>query len=137
MGRAVADVDDRVGQPVGGAQCVRQQDLRRADLDQGRRQLGVQVGGREERSHAERGDADEHDQQQARARRLGPADGIVRLLTKSAWTARVLARGEVKEKFLLNGTEVVANSPDQFSAAIKSEVARLGKVMKDAGIRPE
>ena len=47
----------------------------------------------------------------------------------------LLNRAEVKEKFLNAGVETVGSSPEQFAATIKSEVARLGKVIKDAGIR--
>lgn len=44
---------------------------------------------------------------------------------------------DIKEKFLASGVETVASSPEQFAAAIKSEMAMLGKVIKDAGIRAE
>jgi tripartite-type tricarboxylate transporter receptor subunit TctC len=47
----------------------------------------------------------------------------------------LLARTDIKEKFLNAGVETVGSSPEQFTATIKSEVARLGKVIKDAGIR--
>ena len=33
------------------------------------------------------------------------------------------------------GVEVVASTADEFSAVIKSEMSRLGKVIKEAGIR--
>ena len=48
---------------------------------------------------------------------------------------RVLNRAEVKEKFFNAGVEVVGSSPEQLAATIKSEMARMGKVIKDAGIR--
>lgn len=50
---------------------------------------------------------------------------------------RVLVRPEAKERFFNMGIEVVASSPQQFQATIKSDMARLGKVIKDAGIRGE
>ena len=50
---------------------------------------------------------------------------------------RVLGRPDVKEKFLNTGVEAVGGSPDEFRAAIAAEMARLGKVIKDAGIREE
>jgi tripartite-type tricarboxylate transporter receptor subunit TctC len=50
---------------------------------------------------------------------------------------RVLNRPDVKEKFLSMGVEVVASSPQEFAAAIKAEVARMGKVIKEAGLRVE
>ena len=52
-------------------------------------------------------------------------------------TVRYLQRPEVKEKFLNVGTVVVASSPEQFAATIKSEMARLGNAIKEAGIRAE
>jgi tripartite-type tricarboxylate transporter receptor subunit TctC len=50
---------------------------------------------------------------------------------------RILNRAEVKEKFSNAGIEVVGSSPEELSAMIKSETARLGKVIKDVGIRAE
>ncbi|MBI3937188.1 MAG: tripartite tricarboxylate transporter substrate binding protein [Betaproteobacteria bacterium] len=49
----------------------------------------------------------------------------------------VLNRAEVKEKFFNIGVEAVGNSPEQFAAMIKADMARWGKVIKDAGIRAE
>jgi tripartite-type tricarboxylate transporter receptor subunit TctC len=43
----------------------------------------------------------------------------------------------VKERFLKSGVEIVAGAPEQLSATIKSEVTRVGKVIKDAGIRAD
>jgi tripartite-type tricarboxylate transporter receptor subunit TctC len=48
---------------------------------------------------------------------------------------RFLNRSDVKERFLNDGEEVVANSPEQFAAIIKSDMARISKVIKDAGIK--
>jgi len=47
----------------------------------------------------------------------------------------VLNKADVKEKFSNAGIEVVANSPDEVTAMIKSEMAGMGKVIRDAGIR--
>ncbi len=51
--------------------------------------------------------------------------------------ARVLERQDVKDKFANFGVEAVGGSPDQFAATIKSEMSRMGKVIRDAGIRDE
>jgi len=51
--------------------------------------------------------------------------------------ARALHSPELKEKFLNNGTETVGSTPEEFTAKIKSEVVRLGKVVKDANIKIE
>jgi tripartite-type tricarboxylate transporter receptor subunit TctC len=50
---------------------------------------------------------------------------------------RFLNRPDVKEKFFNVGTDVVASTPEQFAATIKSEMTRLGKAIKDAGMRAE
>ena len=48
---------------------------------------------------------------------------------------KFLNQPEVKEKFLGAGVEVIASSPQEFAAALKSEMARLGKVIEEAGMR--
>ncbi len=48
---------------------------------------------------------------------------------------RVLATQEVRDKFLKTGVEAVGNTPAQYAQIMKSEIARLGKVIRDAGIR--
>lgn len=50
---------------------------------------------------------------------------------------RFLARPDVKEKFLNLGLETVGGPPEQLVAAVKSEIARMSKVIRDAGIRAE
>jgi tripartite-type tricarboxylate transporter receptor subunit TctC len=50
---------------------------------------------------------------------------------------RFLNRADVKEKFSNAGMETVGGSPEQLAATVKSEMARMGKVIRDAGIRGE
>lgn len=50
---------------------------------------------------------------------------------------RVLHTPEVKDRLFTAGSEVVANSPEQFAAIVKSDIARVGKVIKEAGIKVE
>lgn len=50
---------------------------------------------------------------------------------------RHLHRADVRERFFSTGLEIVGSSPDQLAAAIKSDIAKLGRVIKDAGIRTE
>ena len=50
---------------------------------------------------------------------------------------RVLNTAEVRTRFFNAGSEVVGSTPDEFAAAIKSEMASLGKLITDAGIRDE
>ncbi len=51
--------------------------------------------------------------------------------------AKVLNAPEVKEKATAAGDDIIASSPEQFAAAVKSDIVRLGKVIKDAHIREE
>ena len=48
---------------------------------------------------------------------------------------RALNRADVKEKLLNSGVEAVGSTPQQLAAAVKSDMTRLGKVIKDLGIR--
>ncbi len=47
----------------------------------------------------------------------------------------VLNKADVKERFFSAGVEIVGSSPGQLAATVKSEMARMAKVIKDAGIR--
>ena len=44
---------------------------------------------------------------------------------------------DAKERILKAGAEVAGGTPAEFAATIKSDMARMGKVIKDAGIRDE
>jgi tripartite-type tricarboxylate transporter receptor subunit TctC len=48
---------------------------------------------------------------------------------------KVLGQTDVKEKFFNLGSETVGSSPEQLGAAMKSEITRMRKVIKDADIR--
>ncbi len=50
---------------------------------------------------------------------------------------RFLNTAETKARLLNAGVETVGSAPDELAAAIKSDIARMGKVIKDAGIRAE
>jgi tripartite-type tricarboxylate transporter receptor subunit TctC len=63
-----------------------------------------------------------------------PANIINRLNQE---TVRALNRPDTKEKFFNAGADVVAGTPEQLAAAIKSEMTVLGKVIRDLGIRTE
>jgi tripartite-type tricarboxylate transporter receptor subunit TctC len=60
-----------------------------------------------------------------------PAPVIKRLHDE---TIKVLNRAEVRERLLKTGFEVVGSTPEQFTAFIKADMVRMGKVIKDAGI---
>ena len=48
---------------------------------------------------------------------------------------RVLSQAELKERFLSSGVEAAPGTPEQLAALVKNEIAKWGKVIKDAGIR--
>ena len=48
---------------------------------------------------------------------------------------RAVNRGDVKERFFKAGVEVVASTPEQFETAIKSDIAKTDKLIKDGGIK--
>ena len=50
---------------------------------------------------------------------------------------RHVQTAEVKERFLNVGVDAVGSSPGELAAAVKSDMVRLGKMIKDAGIRAE
>ena len=50
---------------------------------------------------------------------------------------QVLAREDVKQKYLSVGVEAVGGPPEQFAAIIKQDIVRMTKLVKDAGIRDE
>jgi tripartite-type tricarboxylate transporter receptor subunit TctC len=65
-----------------------------------------------------------------------PAKTSTAIITRvNQETVRFLNRPDVKEKFLSIQQEIVANSPEQFAATIKSEVAKWGKVFTALGIK--
>jgi tripartite-type tricarboxylate transporter receptor subunit TctC len=45
-----------------------------------------------------------------------------------------LSRPEVKERLLNSGVEPVGSTPEKLAAFIKADMAKWGKVIKDAGI---
>jgi tripartite-type tricarboxylate transporter receptor subunit TctC len=60
---------------------------------------------------------------------------IVRQLNQAI--VGVLNQPEIRERFLNLGVETVGSTPEQFAAVIKSDIARMAKVIKDAGIRED
>jgi len=51
--------------------------------------------------------------------------------------ARVLKTPDMKEKMFGLGTEVVANTPDQFAQYLREESVKWSKIVRDAGIKLE
>lgn len=67
--------------------------------------------------------------------RAGTSREIIARLHKEA--TAILRTPEVKERLIRDGNEVVASSPEEFSALIKAEIVKWAKVVKAAGIQPE
>jgi tripartite-type tricarboxylate transporter receptor subunit TctC len=51
--------------------------------------------------------------------------------------ARLLHQPDVKEKLAADGADAVGNTPGEFGAHIKSEIAKYGKLVKQIGLKPE
>lgn len=52
-------------------------------------------------------------------------------------TVRALQQADVRQTLSNHGFEPVGNTPQEFAAYIKAEIAKWGKVIKEAGIRAE
>lgn len=65
----------------------------------------------------------------------GTPAAIVTLLNREI--VRFINGAEAKERFFNSGSEVVGGTPTEFAATIKSDMARMGKVIRDAGIRAD
>lgn len=63
-----------------------------------------------------------------------PAALIQRL---NAEVVRVLTAPDMRQKLASAGIEAVGSSPADFAAKVKSDMGRLGKLVKDAGIRAD
>ena len=51
--------------------------------------------------------------------------------------ARIVKLPDVAERLTQLGAQAVANTPEEFAAFTKSEYAKFGKLVKDAGMQPE
>ena len=63
-----------------------------------------------------------------------PPDAINRL---AAAMAKIAQLPDIKDRFGALGLEAASNTPDQFAAFIRSEIAKFGKLAKAAGVKPE
>ena len=66
---------------------------------------------------------------------LGPA-GLPKPIVDKAWrdTAALLKTAEVRERFASLGADPIGSTPDEFTAFIKTEIAKWAKVIKDQNI---
>ena len=63
-----------------------------------------------------------------------PREIVTRLHSASV---RALQDPQVKQRFLADGGETVGNSPEDFANTIRSDLAKWGKLVKQAGIKPD
>jgi tripartite-type tricarboxylate transporter receptor subunit TctC len=63
-----------------------------------------------------------------------PATIVLRLHLE---TVKALAQADVRAKLTALGMEAIGNSPDEFAAAIKSEIPQWAKVIMESGIKPD
>jgi len=50
---------------------------------------------------------------------------------------RFLGKPEIKEQFLKSGVEMVGSSPEQFAEAVRLDIIKMGKLIKDIDLRVE
>jgi tripartite-type tricarboxylate transporter receptor subunit TctC len=59
------------------------------------------------------------------------------IMSLHAEIVKILGVAETRERLLAQGFEPVGSTPAEFGNYIKSEIAKWGKVIKAAGIKPE
>ena len=67
--------------------------------------------------------------------RAGTPSAVVNFLHREI--ARYLHTANARERLLRAGIEAVGNTPEEFAAIIRDDMARKGKIIRDAGIRME
>jgi tripartite-type tricarboxylate transporter receptor subunit TctC len=65
----------------------------------------------------------------------GTPAAIVKRLNEEI--VRVLRRSDIREKFIATGIEPVGDSPEALAAIVESEIERMGRIIKAAGIRAD
>ncbi|HSD41470.1 MAG TPA: tripartite tricarboxylate transporter substrate binding protein [Burkholderiales bacterium] len=69
---------------------------------------------------------------------LAPAGTPREIIAKlHAATVRALEDPKVKNGFLASGAETVGNTPEDLAAILRSDLAKWGKLVKTAGIKPD
>ena len=69
---------------------------------------------------------------------LGPAGMPPELVSRiQRDIARVVNQPENRDRLINMGVDLIANSPEEFSAFLRAEIVRYAKVIKDAGIKVE
>lgn len=65
----------------------------------------------------------------------GTPSAVIQRIHQEA--VHALQRADVKDKLFQIGVDVAGSSPEQLAATMKSEMARMGKLIRDKGIRAE
>ena len=60
-------------------------------------------------------------------------DAVIRQI--NAEVAKVMTRADTKEKLIAVGTDAMATTPEEFAAVIQADMAKWGKLIREAGIR--
>jgi tripartite-type tricarboxylate transporter receptor subunit TctC len=69
---------------------------------------------------------------------LAPAGTPREIVTQlHSASIRALQDPVVKKRFLADGAETIGNTPEEFAAIIRSDLAKWGKLVKAAGIKPD
>ena len=69
---------------------------------------------------------------------LAPAATPREIVTKlNAEIVKILRRPDVRERLAADGAEPIGNTPEEFGAFIKTEIARWAPVVKASGARPD
>lgn len=63
-----------------------------------------------------------------------PKDIIARLNSE---IVRILRQPDLREKFVVQGVELVPTTPEEFGAFIRQDIAKWAKVIQLSGARPE
>jgi tripartite-type tricarboxylate transporter receptor subunit TctC len=63
-----------------------------------------------------------------------PAELVARIQRDAA---RVVNQPETRERLISMGVDIIASTPEEFGTFLRSEIARYGKVVKDAGLKAE
>ena len=69
---------------------------------------------------------------------LGPAALPPELIARlQRDVSRIVNQPDNRERLVNMGVDIIANSPDEFAAYLRAEIARYTKIIKDAGIKAE
>jgi tripartite-type tricarboxylate transporter receptor subunit TctC len=69
---------------------------------------------------------------------LGPAGMPAELAARiQRDIVRVMGQPETRDRLVGMGVDIIGNSPEEFGAFLRAEIARYAKVIKDAGIKAE